>query len=188
MITDTRYSYLSLLEQRKIEFDRYCYIDFKLCVRISTFSRIFFFSSFSLSLSRSLYLSRALVRSLAPSTYVYVYLTRMHFAVTVGNEEVTRLDDGTVGRPRALLPERRCNFLSVISLRAAFAWRLGPRYVCLIPRAAGRRRARWHAQLSPRRRRRRWQPPRQQDRIYRPWCPVVVFPGSRTALLSRVTR
>lgn len=45
--------------------------------------------------------------------------------VTVGNEEVTRLDDGTVGRPRALLPERRCNFLSgYFSPRAvrAIAW------------------------------------------------------------------
>lgn len=30
---------------------------------------------------------------------------------------------------------------------------------------SGRRRARWHAQLSSRRRRRRWQPRRQQDRM-----------------------
>ena len=109
------YSCLSLLEQRKIGFvDRYCCIDFKLCVRISTFGRIFFFPlSLSLSLSLflplylsiylTIYFSRALVRSLASATYVYVlYLTRMHFAVAVGNEEVTRLDDGTVGRPRAL--------------------------------------------------------------------------------------
>jgi len=49
---------------------------------------------------------------------MYVCLARMHFAVTVGNEEVTRLDDGTVGRPRVVLLERRCNFLSTISLRA----------------------------------------------------------------------
>lgn len=68
--------------------------------------------------------------------------------------------------------------------------RLGAHYARLIPWAAGRRRARWHAQLSRRRRRRRWQPPRQQDRMCRPWCMYgrvfpVVFSQSRATLLSR---
>lgn len=47
-------------------------------------------------------LSPFLLLSLPPPNYVCMctcvcVLARMHFAVTVGNEEVTRLDDGTVG-------------------------------------------------------------------------------------------
>lgn len=74
------------------------------------------------------------------------------------------------------LPKRRYNF-SWLLLRMLFA--IGTYYARLIPWAAGRRRARWHAQLSRRRRRRRWQPPRQQDRMCRPWCTPCVPSCSR---------
>lgn len=75
------------------------------------------------------------------------------------------------------LPARGSAASSLLFLPSSFAcfrahggdYLLGWR-VILIPWAAGRRRARWHAQLSPRRRRRRSLPPWKQDYMHGLMC------------------
>lgn len=101
----------------------------------------------------------------------------MHLVYPSLNEEVTRLaDHETVGLPRAT---RRRNFSQQFERRGAADFAscspdtMGSRtQTCKMARPA----------VSPRRRRRRWQPPRQQDRMCRPWCSVL-RPVARTALL-----
>lgn len=65
-------------------------------------------------------------------------------------------------------PRRSCSSDSSPSAGSAeCSERLLEQRAALVPWAAGRRRARWHAQLSPRRRRRLWLPPWKQDLMQR---------------------